>query len=155
MTLDEVHQMLLDARSLAEFARGDNDEPGPTARRLWESLKKALGNPDLACAIVENGGPYQVVDECVHIGHRELERLKSQDADRSVPSAQLFAVIIDYDKHDGPSIDWYNNLDDAEAAFEKARARMAGLEPGRWCTLVSARRHATYERERIARSEDA
>jgi hypothetical protein len=31
---------------------------------------------DLACAIVENGGPYQIVAECVHISKRELDTLR-------------------------------------------------------------------------------
>lgn len=151
MSADEIEQMIADAHALIREHADEATPLGAAARRL----RVVFGNPDTACAIVENGGPYQVVDKCVHIGARELERLKSQGADRSVPSAQLFAVIFDYDKYDGPSIDWYNNLDYAEAAFEAARTRLVGLDPGRWCTLVSARRHSTYERERIARSEDA
>jgi hypothetical protein len=50
-------------------------EPGFTE---WLEKAKLAEVKDLSCVIVENGGPYQVFDECVHIGKKELEQLQSR-----------------------------------------------------------------------------
>lgn len=42
----------------------------------------AMELQSLGCAIVRNGGAYQVTDECVHISKRELDRLQAA-ADRA------------------------------------------------------------------------
>jgi len=44
----------------------------------WLAEAKLADVKDLSCIIVENGGPYQIFDECVHIGKKELEQLQSR-----------------------------------------------------------------------------
>ena len=69
MTFQDVEHPERAARVAVEMAPNE-------ALKIAADLMVAAKHGNLACQIVENGGPYQIVDECVHIGRKELEALK-------------------------------------------------------------------------------